>query len=253
MRKIWTLGSNSFREYMRERIVLVCFVVAIFLFIMSLLLGALSFAEQQRILAHFGFLAVHLAGLGIALFLGASTLRKEMERQTCLLVLARPVSRAQFMLGKLIGILGVITLIDILLAVFLFALLKGKIPGENYFLIFLGIWMEQALMLGVAMFFSVATRASLAIFVSISIFLIGHWVEDVYFFAKKVNSGFLYIVSKISQYIFPNLYQMNWRSTYFLENGIPDQHILWVILHVSGWLVLLVSATNLVFWRKDLV
>lgn len=253
MKKVWALSANSFQEYMRERIVLVCFVVAIFLFVMSLLLGALSFSEQQRILAHFGFLAVHLCGLGIALFLGASTLRKEMDRQTCLLVLARPVSRAQFMLGKFCGILSVITLIDVLLAGFLFALLKGEISVENYFIIFFGIWMEQAVMLGVAMFFSVATRASLAIFVSISIFLISHWVEDVYFFAKKVNSGFLIIVSKVSQYIFPNLYQMNWRSTYFLENGVPEQHFLWVLLHVAGWLLLLISATNLVFWRKDLV
>lgn len=253
MNKVWALSSNSFREYVRERIVLVCFVVAIFLFAMSLLLGALSFSEQQRILAHFGFLAIYLAGLGIAMFLGASTLRKEMERQTCLLVLARPVSRGQFMMGKFFGIIGVITVIDVLLGGFLFALLKGDFSTGNYLLIFAGIWMEQAVMLGIAMFFSVATRSSLAIFVSISIFLISHWVEDVYFFAKKVNSEMLIIVSKISQYIFPNLYQMNWRSTYFLEHGVPEQHISWVLLHVTGWLVLLVSATNLAFWRKDLV
>ena len=60
MRTIFTIAFNSFREFLRDRVVFICGFVAVFLFGMSFLLGALSFAEQVRILAHIGLLAVYV-------------------------------------------------------------------------------------------------------------------------------------------------------------------------------------------------
>lgn len=102
MYKVWTLARTTLREMLRERVFMVAVLIAIVLLALSFLLGALSFAEQRKILADFGFLAVQISGLGVSLFAGAYLLAKEIEKQTCLLILSRPVTRSQFILGKLL-------------------------------------------------------------------------------------------------------------------------------------------------------
>ena len=91
MYKVWTLARTTLREMLRERVFMVAVLVAIALLGLSFLLGALSFAEQRKILTDFGFLAIQISGLGISLFSGAYLLAKEIEKQTCLLILSRPL------------------------------------------------------------------------------------------------------------------------------------------------------------------
>ena len=95
MKQLYTLVRVSLLEFMREKIVWICMFIAVALIALSFLLGALSFQEKQRILAHFGWLAIQLSSLGISLFLGSYWLHNEMDRQTCLLILARPIARDQ--------------------------------------------------------------------------------------------------------------------------------------------------------------
>ena len=90
--------------------------IAVALIALSFLLGALSFQEKQRILAHFGWLAIQLSSLGISLFLGSYWLHNEMDRQTCLLILARPIARDQFLLGKFLGVICLSFIIQFSLA-----------------------------------------------------------------------------------------------------------------------------------------
>jgi Cu-processing system permease protein len=251
--KFRALVRNSFREFLRERFVLVSLFVALFLFGFSQILGALSFDERIRILAHFGYLGIYLSGMGIAIFLGALTMHKEMEKQTCLLVLSRPVTRTQFLLSKFVAILALVTLIDFILLVFLKLLLGSAFAEDKMFLVWMGIWLEQTILLALALLGSVTLRASLAILMSIGVVLIGHWVEEVDFFARKVQDPLFLMVSKVAKTILPNLYQMNWRSVYFLEKGVSNDQIGWVLLHSAGWILFCLSLASFAFRRKDLV
>jgi ABC-type transport system involved in multi-copper enzyme maturation permease subunit len=251
--KFQALVKNSFREFIREKFVLISLFVAIFLFGFSQILGALSFDEKIRILAHFGYLAIYLSGMGIAIFLGSYTMHKEMEKQTCLLVLSRPVSRTQFLLSKFVAILALVTLIDFVLLLFLKLLLGSAFAEAKMLLVFMGIWLEQSILLSLALLGSVTLRSSIAVLASIGVVLIGHWVEEVAFFAKRTQDPLFLVVSKVAKTILPNLYQMNWRSVYFLEKGVSDDQIAWVLLHALGWVCFSLSLACYSFRRKDLV
>lgn len=253
LKTIYTIAINSFREFLRDRIVFVCVFVAIFLFGTSFLLGALSFAEQIRILAHMGFLAIYLSGVGVVVFLGGTVLSKEVEKQTCLLVLARPITRAQFLLGKYFGVWILNTFIWIVLSTIHFVLLKSEFSIQNYLSIILGIYLEQLILLSIAFCGSIFLTSTTAIFCTIAVFLTGNWIEDFTFFAKKVKDPLFLFVSKLVQLIFPNLFQLNWRSIYFLEKGISGMQIQWGLIHTTGWVVLLISLAILKFRSKDLV
>ncbi|MFV8248663.1 ABC transporter permease [Bdellovibrio bacteriovorus] len=256
MYKVWTLARTTLREMLRERVFMVAVLIAIALLGLSFLLGALSFAEQRKILTDFGFLAIQISGLGISLFSGAYLLAKEIEKQTCLLILSRPVSRAQFIVGKLLGVLALNSLLMGSLTVLLWILL-GLWKEPQFLLSFLEIalslWCESAVILCLVIFFSLVVRPVLALGAGFMVFLLGHWLGDLAFFAEKSREDMFVQAVKVLHWLTPNFYRMNWKSAYFLEKGIPAENILWMLAHMTGWALLAVLATNFFFRRKDIV
>ena len=61
MKKVMVIAKTTLQEMIRERLFIVVIFMAAVLFGVSLLLGALSFREQQRILANLGFTAIEVA------------------------------------------------------------------------------------------------------------------------------------------------------------------------------------------------
>jgi len=243
----------SFLEFLRDRIVWMGLFVAALLFLFSMVLGSLSFNEQQRILAHLGWSAIQLSTLVMSLILSANWLFKEMDRQTCLLVLARPVTRGQFLLGKYLPILLLTFFLQLILALCLWMLLGFTFPGVNFAAVLYGTFLEVAMAFSVCFFLATFMRPTLSFFMGFSIFLIGHWIQEVEFFGHKYKVELYEKLATFVKWVTPNLFQYNWRSVYFLENGVSSSQILWCTLHAVGWLLFLVLASILIFRRKDLV
>lgn len=256
MYKVWTLARTTLREMLRERVFMVAVLIAVVLLALSFLLGALSFAEQRKILTDFGFLAVQVSGLGVSLFAGAYLLAKEIEKQTCLLILSRPVTRSQFILGKLFGVLALNTILMTSLSLLLWVLL-GLWREPKLWLSFaeisLSLWCESAVILCLVIFFSLVVRPVLALGAGFIVFLLGHWLGDLAFFAERSREEFFVHAVQGLHWLTPNLYRMNWKSAYFLETGIPAVNVLWMLAHMGGWAILAVLLTNFFFRRKDIV
>lgn len=256
MAKIWALARTTLREMLREKVFFVVVLIAVALQALSLLLGVLSFAEQKKILTDFGFLAIQVALLGSSLFFGAFLLAKEIEKQTCLLILSRPVSREQFLLGKILGVLLLNTLLLIALAVLLGVLLglwRESQVWLNYFEICFSLWLESAVILCLAICLSLIVRPALALSSGFMIFILGHWLEDLTFFAEKSKEDTFILIVKFLHWVTPNFYRINWKSYYFLEKGIALQNVGWMFVHMVGWAVFLILVANFFFRRKDIV
>lgn len=256
MFKVATLALTTLREMLRERIFFVVVLLAAALLALSFLLGALTLAEQTKILADFGFLAVQVAVLGVSLFSGSYLIAKEIEKQTCLLILSRPLSRAQFILGKILGVLALNTILLVALALVLGVLLKlWNAPTHilSFLQICFSLWCESAVLLAAVIFFSLVVRPVLALGAGFMLFLLGHWLGDLAFFAKKSGEAFFMQAVEVLHWIAPNLYLLNWKSAYYLETGIPAKNVVWMIAHMSGWLIIFILLANFFFRRKDIV
>ncbi|MGZ3842336.1 MAG: ABC transporter permease [Bdellovibrio sp.] len=256
MFKIWTLAKTTLQEMLREKMFFIVIFIAAALLGLSFLLGALTLAEQKKILADFGFLAIQIALLVVSLFTGSYMLAREIEKQTCLLILSRPVTRQQFILGKISGVLLLNTLLLLAIATILSFLLN--IWSEpKYWVAFiqicLSLWFEAAVILGVSICFSLIVRPVLSLGVGFMVFLLGHWLGDLAFFAEKSRETVFIQAVKILHWITPNLYRLNWKSAYFLDQGISAQNFGWMLVHMIGWILILVLATNFFFRRKDIV
>lgn len=253
MKKVLVIAKTTLQEMIRERLFIVVIFMAVVLFGISLLLGALSFSEQQRILANLGFTAIEVASVGISLFAGAFLISKEIEKQTLLLVLARPISRDQFIMGKVTGILTLNTLMVLALGIVLYVLLGASPSFSSFIVILSSIWFEAAIALSLVIFFSVVVRPVLALLMAFGILMLGQWIPDLQFFAEKSKDLFFINAVKVVTWVTPNLFRFNWKSYYFLELGFDSQDVMWMIAHSFGWALIVFVFACLIFRRKDIV
>jgi len=253
MKKVFVIAKTTLQEMVRERLFIVVVFIAIGLLALSILLGALSFSEQQRILANLGFTAIEVASVGISLFSGAFLIAKEVEKQTLLLVLARPISRDQFLMGKVSGIIALNTMLIVVLGLILFALLGGAVSFLNLSVILFSIWFEAFITLSLVIFFSVVVRPILALLMSFGIIMLGEWIPDLQFFAEKSKDSFFIGAMKAVNWLTPNLYRFNWKSYYFLEQGFDGQDVIWMTSHSLGWSLIIFVFACIIFRRKDIV
>jgi ABC-type transport system involved in multi-copper enzyme maturation permease subunit len=252
MRQLYVLTANVFREMVRDRTVTLLFFAAIVLVVLSSFLGSLSLDEQRRILIHLGFGAIQWTAFGLAVFQGAFALQKEIERQTCLMVLARPVSRSSFLLSKYLGIAALVLLHILFQGLLLFALLRGNADAGRFLIVLFGMFLENLILLAFVMLLSQWVRPVVGVFGGIGLFLVGNWLEEMKFLAQKTKDEGFEVLSQVFHNIFPNLYLLNFRSERFLDVG-SDLNLGFLTLHFGLWLGLFLLLSTVSFSRRDLV
>src|SRR5678816_3594406 len=156
MRSIIVIALNTFRENLRDKILYSLLIFAVLLMGASILLGALTIAEQEKIIADMGLASINVIGVIIAIFVGIGLVSKEIERRTIYTILARPITRTQFLLGKYGG-LGCVMVVNLAIMVIMFFLtivLTGNPVHGALFQAIQLILVETLLVTAIAMFFS---------------------------------------------------------------------------------------------------
>ncbi|MEI7701742.1 MAG: ABC transporter permease subunit [Planctomycetia bacterium] len=253
MKVVWTLAWNTFREGLRDRFVLISFFLALALFALSFILGAMSFEEHRRLLLHFGLLAIHGMGLAIAIFWGAYIVHREMDRQTCLMVLVRPVSRTQFLIGKYLGILLLMLNMWMVLGLSLFFLLKFSFSWDAYLVALLGTLLESMSVLAFTMLVSILVQPAIALFGGFAIFLLGYLQKDLFFFARKSQDVFFMNLADLIPWFIPQYFRINFRSSSLIDQGGLWEPFFQGATPVLAWSLVYFSLTLFFFRRKDLV
>src|SRR5207249_10405502 len=101
--------TTLFRSSVRDKVLYNLVAFAILLIGASYLLGQLTAGQDVKIIKDLGLAATSLFGLFIAIFIGIGLVSKEVERRSIYSLLAKPIHRYQFVLGKYAGL--VLTLV----------------------------------------------------------------------------------------------------------------------------------------------
>ncbi len=250
MRKIRTLAWTTYQELLRERFFAVGIIVAFLLVVLSYLLGSLSFDEANRIMFNLGILAIELVTLSLGIFAGARLVSKEIELRTCQIILTRPLSRTHFLLGKWFGLFLFILSILIALSILVLFLGGESFQRISYFWIALEIGLKSWLIMTIVFLSSLALRPVLAALIGISVYFLGHSVDDIRFFLKvKPTDVEQPLLLSILEKAVPRFDQFNWKSYYFLEKAFTEKQVFLMISHYSVWIAFLLLL-SLVSWRK---
>lgn len=126
LRRIGTIARNTLLEVMRQRVLNVIFIFGLILLGGSNYFAKFTFQEELKFLKDLGYAAISLTGLLIALLGSAQLIPAELERRTLYTVLSKPVRRVEFIVGKYLGLVFLLTLMITLMSLIFAGLLAYK-------------------------------------------------------------------------------------------------------------------------------
>ena len=250
--KVFVIAKNTFKEIIRDKILYNILFFAILIIGASVLLGKLSLGEQVKVIEDMGLACISLFGTLIAIFVGISLVFKEIDKKTIYTIIAKPVTRIEFLLGKFLG-LALILLVNIIIMVACFELIIFLMVSTiNLYLLkaVLLIFIELVVITSIAVMFSTFSSPFLSGIFTLAFFIIGHLSMDIKKLGEKSND-LVRIITSYIYYILPNLDNFDIKGK--VVHGDPVSYefiaysILYGVLYISA--VLVISA--IIFQKRD--
>jgi Cu-processing system permease protein len=101
---------NTYREAVRAKVLHGLFALSLATAGYCIVVGQFASAAAARVLSNLGSASMALYGVFVAIVLSATALHREIELKTLFPILARPISRSEYVLGKYLGTLATLAL-----------------------------------------------------------------------------------------------------------------------------------------------
>jgi ABC-type transport system involved in multi-copper enzyme maturation permease subunit len=251
--RIVAVASNTFRETVRERVLYNLVFFAVVMTLSGLLMGPLSIRQDEKIIKDIGLAAIDVFGTLIAIFIGVGLVSKEIERRSLFPLLAKPLSRDEFFLGKFAGLsftlLVNVSLMTVGLYLTLFATTGGVDPSllKAIYPIFLGLLLVVAL----ALVFSTVTSSALAAVGTVCVVVAGRF-SDVIRNARQVAPDTPAWLVETLYYVVPNFRNFDFKDRVTYGDPVPADVLLWVTGYGLAYVGLALAAGLAAFRNREL-
>ncbi|MGH9321158.1 MAG: ABC transporter permease [Vicinamibacteria bacterium] len=254
LKKIGYIALNTYRETVRDKVLYNLVLFALLIIGSSYILGKISVYQEVKIIKDLGLAAISIFGMVIAIFIGIGLVSKEIDKRTLYGLLPKPISRAQFLLGKYFGLCLTLLVNVSVMSAGLYALLwfMGE-PFEASLLkaIFL-IYLELSLLVAVAIFFGTFTSSVLAGLFTGFVYVAGYFSADLKHFESVVESGFLPHLTRVVYYLLPNFRNFDVKAAVVAGDPVPMNQLGWAAIYAVIYVTLLLLASSLIFQKRNL-
>ena len=267
MRGLLSLAYITFVEGIRSRAIFGIFIMAILMFAATLTLTDLFMRDIVKVSADLSLATISFSGLLMVLFIGNNLLSKDIDKRTIYMVISRPISRAQYIIGKFLGLflliitavifLGVISSIPVYLAGLGYENTEAIFKWNIYIAAIIMIAMKLTLIAAVTIFFTSFTSTSfISLILTIATYIIGTSTETVKGILKMKTleveiSPFIEVIIKGVYYVFPNLstFDIKLQASHGLP--LPDGYFLWSAIYWLIYTGIMVSAASIIMNRRE--
>jgi ABC-type transport system involved in multi-copper enzyme maturation permease subunit len=128
LRAIYRVASATFFEARRRRFMNVILIFAVILVGLSSFFATLSPSAELNMMLDVGLGSIRLCGMLIAVFLGSRLIADEVDKKTVDVILAKPVRRSEFVIGKFLGAWITVTAFLLVMGVAFFIVYQIKAP-----------------------------------------------------------------------------------------------------------------------------
>jgi ABC-type transport system involved in multi-copper enzyme maturation permease subunit len=257
VRNIRAVAANTFREAVRDRVLYNLVFFALLMMAAAILVGQVSIGIEQDVIVSLGLSAISIVGIFIAIFLGVALVSKEMDKRTLYALLAKPVRRWEFLLGKFFGLVMTLTVNTAAMAVGLYAALwtvkQPLAPADAYILVAVYlILLKLALIVALALLFSCFTSPFLAILFIAGLYVAGLFAGDLRAVqAVGLDPSALHLMRGIS-YLLPNFQNFNVMAAVVHGHGVPAAFVRDATVYALLYIAIVLAAAAVVFSRRNL-
>lgn len=103
--RVAAIALNTYRESLRARILLGLVGVAFAVAFYSLVVGSYTLRNAPRVVSDLGAASISIFGILTAIVISSTSLYRELEQKTLFPILARPIRRGEYLVGKYLGTL----------------------------------------------------------------------------------------------------------------------------------------------------
>jgi ABC-type transport system involved in multi-copper enzyme maturation permease subunit len=252
MGAILAIAKATYRESMRQRVLLVVLLLGFLLIGVSVAFSYLSTGEEFRFIVDFGLTGFIMVGLGLAVILGGFMIPNEIERRIVFTVLTKPVSRAQYLIGKLLGATATIFVVDVLMGLAFIAAYWWKQPQHLIMpvlpllvLTVFCVFLQTVVLLSTAILLSTFCSSAFTVIATGFIFVVGSIHRYVTSLAERGDNGFQRFLFGLLAKIIPNFQNFDLRTSLINASPVAWRH---VAFDVVGYTIVYVALVMAVAW-----
>ena len=285
MSRIFAIASNTLTELTRQKVFYVLLIFALILIGSSAFMAQFSFQQEFQILKDISLGAMSIFSSLLAIIATARLIPQDIEDRTVYTILAKPVPRFEYLLGKLFGVLLLLAISIVLMSALFAAVLYAReqtvlnetarqlsgAPHEQLedtlnqiraggmkidivagvAVIFLKACLLAALTLFVSTF---ATTNIFTIVVMVFVYFIGHLqpVAREYWLTQQSAGWIAKTFLAIVALIFPDLQAFNLTDEIVAGVAIPMALVAQTALLGIFYILIYTLAATFVFYGKEL-
>lgn len=255
-RRVGAIARNTFREAVRDRVLYNLVLFVLLITVCAVFVGELSAANETKIIVDLGLSASLVFGAFIAIFVGTALVYKEIERRTVYAIFSKPVGRAEFLLGKYLGLCATLLVNTVVMGIGI-ALALIYVRGgwtsaaANVFPAMLLIYLELLILVAITLLFSTFSSPTLSALLAFALFIVGHFSSDLRQFADSTGTPAARAFFTFLYYLLPNF--SNHSFTVATAHGelTPLTLIAYVALYSLLYIAALLAAATLIFKHRN--
>jgi ABC-type transport system involved in multi-copper enzyme maturation permease subunit len=257
MRNIRAVAANTFREAVRDRVLYNLVFFALVMMAAAILVGQISIGIEKDVIISLGLTAISVIGILISVFLGVALVSKEMDKRTLYALLAKPVHRWEFLLGKFFGLVMTLAVNTAAMAAGLYAALwsvKHALGSTDVYIlvaVYL-ILLKLALIVALALLFSCFTSPFLAILFTVGLYVAGLFADDLRTIQTiQMDPATAWLLRGIS-YLLPNFQNFNVMAAVVHGQDIPGSLVWHATVYALLYSAIVLAGAAVVFSRRNL-
>jgi len=252
--RIVVIAEAAFREAVRSRIFLNLLALLALLLLGGVVVDAGAIGDTGRVFNNIAHTAISISGSMIALFVGVNLIAADLERKTLHLILARPVSRFEVVLGKYLGLAGVLA-VNTLAALLVYSFTAIIAIGQWTTLSLAGVVSIAALYLqflvvaAIAVMFSTLSSTTTATVFSLMLYVVGRLGDQMHLLAARAGASSFGTISAVFRVIIPDLTRFDLDP----NAALPSASALGLmLLYTLLWSSALVTLGGFILSHRDL-
>lgn len=256
-RALLAVSANTFREAVRNKVFGTLLFFAGLLILSSIVLGEMSLHHELRTAKSVTLFASTLFGMIISVYSSITLLHTEFERRTIYTILSKPIHRWQFLLGKYLGVMGLVLVVIALMAVItaIVMAIQGGGFDQTALVAFVAIYLQMMIVTALAHMFATFASPLLSGFATVALFIGGNLFNQLELVQKLLieqkSPGLAKLVKGL-EVILPNLQALNLSEEVTYAMTIPSGYVLSALWYAVSYTLVVMVIGMLIFSVRDL-
>ncbi|MBE0447608.1 MAG: ABC transporter permease subunit [Actinobacteria bacterium] len=250
---IRAIAGNVIREAIRLKIVYVTVLFALLLFSIEPMIPSFKVGLRVQLFQDIALGVAYIAIVILAIALSVNQVPSEIERRTIYNIFSKPVRRSDFLIGKYIGILAVITACAFIMGLAVFGFVFAYF-GKLSYGIFQGICMmifEAALISAFATLISTLTSPIINTCACLLFWFVGH-VKSNELAVMLDSGGAGRAVGLVLKYLLPSLDNFNISEAVARGIIVRPSFMLEVLLYTLAFSAVFLAIASFSLSRREL-